>query len=64
MDRALIVMILYRSFSLIIVSLQLCMCFQEPLKEWFEKAHNAARDERYLMGEILLNYEASKKSIL
>jgi len=63
-DRALIVMILYRSFSLIIVSLQLCMCFQEPLKEWFEKAHNAARDERYLMGEILLNYEASKKSIL
>lgn len=47
----------FRIFSLITVSLQLVMMFQEPLKCWFEKAHRAARDDRYLIGETLLNWK-------
>jgi hypothetical protein len=46
-----------RIFSIVTISLQLVMTFREPLKRWFEKAHQAARDDRYLIGEILLNWE-------
>jgi E3 ubiquitin-protein ligase MARCH6 len=47
----------FRTFSLVTVSFQLIMVFQEPLKSWFEKAHRAARDDRYLIGETLLNWK-------
>ena len=35
---------------------QLGMVWQSQLRGWFEAAHRAARNDRYLIGEILLNY--------
>ena len=46
-----------RVLFIVTISLQLVMTFREPLKRYFEKAHQAARDDRYLIGEVLLNWE-------
>lgn len=35
---------------------QLCYAFREPIKRWFRSAHQAARDGRYLIGEVLMDY--------
>ena len=48
--------LMYRT-SLVIDSLYLVLqIWRGQLKVWFEKAHRAARDDRYLVGEILLNH--------
>ena len=31
--------------------------WREEIKEWFNAAHNTARDERYLVGRLLTNYQ-------
>lgn len=49
-------MIIYRIFTVITISFQLATTFQQPLKYLFISAHNAARNDRYLIGEELLNY--------
>lgn len=39
------------------VLIQLGSAFRSKLEGWFEAAHAAARDDRYLIGEVLVNYE-------
>jgi len=48
--------ILYRLLFSIALSAQLAFSFQPQLRAWFNVAHKAARDDRYLIGEILLDY--------
>jgi E3 ubiquitin-protein ligase MARCH6 len=50
-------MMVYRLCSLSHVLLQLSSSFRDSIDVWFEAAHEAARDGRYLIGERLLNYE-------
>lgn len=50
-------MSLYRYAVLFVIVIQLTVCFQSSLASWYKSAHNAARDHRYLVGEILLNYK-------
>ena len=39
------------------VLVQLASASTGRLETWFQAAHDAARDDRYLIGEILMNYE-------
>lgn len=43
------------------VLVQLCSAFRGQLEGWFEAAHAAARDDRYLIGEILMNYDGENQ---
>ena len=47
----------FRTCMAIHVIVQLCSANRGRLEGWFEAAHNAARDDRYLIGEVLMNYE-------
>ncbi len=52
----------FRQFALrlcmvVHVVVQLCSAFRGQMEGWFEAAHSAARDDRYLIGEVLLNYD-------
>lgn len=38
------------------VMLQLCSASKARLEGWFHAAHEAARDDRYLIGEVLMNH--------
>ena len=38
--------------------LQLCHTFSGQIQNWFSAVHKTARDDRYLIGEVLLNYES------
>jgi E3 ubiquitin-protein ligase MARCH6 len=38
------------------MTLRICIIFSKEIKEWFKVAHKEARDDRYLIGNILLNY--------
>lgn len=49
-------MIVYDICTIAIISLQLIAKFQSKLHNWFVAVHNAARDDRYLIGVILLDY--------
>ena len=44
------------------IIVQLCSAFRAPLEIWFQAAHKAARDDRYLIGEVLMNYEPADDS--
>ena len=48
----------YRCFVLTTIATQLSVLFRGSLKRWFSAAHKAARDERYLIGEVLLNFDS------
>ena len=50
-------MLMFRSCMALHVLFQLCSAFREQLERWFEAAHSAARDDRYLIGEVLMNYD-------
>lgn len=49
-------LIVFRAFMALIFMTQFMISFQSQLKDWFKVAHKAARDDRYLVGEVLLNY--------
>lgn len=55
-------LLVYRLVAVITMSLQIAGGFQKPLQRWFDAVHKAARDDRYLIGEILLNYKATRKT--
>jgi hypothetical protein len=46
----------FRVFAIVTMLAQLAAANQPALRCWFQVAHKAARDSRYLEGEILLNY--------
>ncbi len=47
---------IFRFFALISVFMQLLVSKRDGLGRWYEAAHKIARDDRYLIGDILLNY--------
>lgn len=49
-------MMLYRFFTIGVIALQLIAMCRSKLRNWFEAVHNAARDDRYLVGVTLLEY--------
>jgi len=50
-------MILFRLLSIFMILIQIGSVFKAPLKKWLQVAHMTARDDRYLVGETLLNYQ-------
>eukprot|EP00538_Stauroneis_constricta_P007814 CAMPEP_0119568068 /NCGR_PEP_ID=MMETSP1352-20130426/37812_1 /TAXON_ID=265584 /ORGANISM="Stauroneis constricta, Strain CCMP1120" /LENGTH=69 /DNA_ID=CAMNT_0007617405 /DNA_START=84 /DNA_END=290 /DNA_ORIENTATION=- len=49
-------MFIFRLSVVLLTASQLVITFQHVIHVWFEAAHSAARDDRYLIGEILMNY--------
>lgn len=49
---------IFRFWSVVIISAQLGLLYKAPLEKWYKAAHDAARDQRYLIGEVLLDYQA------
>lgn len=49
---------LYRYSIFNVVLIQLALGFQDALSMWYKAAHKTARDHRYLVGEVLLNYQS------
>jgi len=56
-ERGLFRQVSFRVCMVVHVVIQLCSAFRVQIEGWFEAAHSAARDDRYLIGEVLLNYE-------
>jgi E3 ubiquitin-protein ligase MARCH6 len=52
-------MVAFRLCTLSHIIFQLASAFREIIDGWFEAAHEAARDDRYLTGEVLLNYDSN-----
>jgi E3 ubiquitin-protein ligase MARCH6 len=52
---------IYRASVIVVVLFEICSNSRGPLKKWYISAHKAARDHRYLIGKILLNYEKNHK---
>ena len=48
--------ILFRILAISTTTIQILTSNKAGLKKWFKAAHKIARDDRYLIGEILLNY--------
>ena len=48
--------LLLQSLCAFTICMQSLLVFHDELWQWFEVAHKAARDDRYLIGEVLLNY--------
>lgn len=46
----------FRLSTFVVIATKLCISFRSPLQQWFKVAHKAARDDRYLVGEVLLNF--------
>jgi E3 ubiquitin-protein ligase MARCH6 len=57
-ERGLFRMAVFRICMATHVIVQLCSAFRGRLEGWFQAAHAAARDDRYLIGEVLMNYNA------
>eukprot|EP00980_Cylindrotheca_fusiformis_P001980 scaffold443_cov125-Cylindrotheca_fusiformis.AAC.29 len=56
-ERGVFRMMLFRLCTVIHVGVQLCLAHRGRIDSWFQVAHEAARDDRYLVGEILMNYD-------
>jgi len=51
--------VMFRLCAIGHVGVQLCTAHRRRIQQWFRFAHDAARDDRYLVGEILMNYDPS-----
>jgi E3 ubiquitin-protein ligase MARCH6 len=51
-------LLVFRVLGVVTIGMQCFFVFNEELKEWFKIVHEAARDDRYLVGELLLDYSA------
>ena len=49
-------MLLFRALVVVTAICRYLLSYKEYLQSWFDAAHTAARDERYLVGETLLDY--------
>jgi hypothetical protein len=59
-ERGLLKMVLFRICMAVHVLVQLGSSSRARLEIWFQAAHDAARDDRYLIGEILMNYDPNE----
>ena len=57
-------LIVFRTFMVLTFTSQFMISFQSQLEDWFKVAHKAARDDRYLVGEVLLNYSQKPQQLL
>jgi len=48
--------LVFRVFTVVTLAVQMSIAFRAQIRAWFGAVHNAARDDRFLIGEILLNY--------
>jgi E3 ubiquitin-protein ligase MARCH6 len=55
-ERGFFRQLVFRSCMISHIIVQLCSSFRSRLELWFESAHNSAKDARYLIGEVLMNY--------
>ena len=55
-ENALYRAFVFRTFAAVTLLAQLAAANRAGMRRWFQAAHRAARDGRYLEGEILLNY--------
>jgi E3 ubiquitin-protein ligase MARCH6 len=60
-ERGLFRQLVFRCCMISHIIVQLCSSFRSQLDRWFESAHNSAKDARYLIGEILMNYEGDNR---
>lgn len=56
-ERGLFRQCTFRLCMTVHITVQLCSAFRGQMEGWFEAAHSAARDDRYLIGEVLMNYD-------
>eukprot|EP00804_Cyclotella_cryptica_P023315 CCRYP_000472-RB/>CCRYP_000472-RB protein AED:0.04 eAED:0.04 QI:239/1/1/1/1/1/5/608/1378 len=56
--------LLFRMLAIATAVTQLLRSCKNSLQRWFEAAHKIARDDRYLIGEILLNYSPPQRSTI
>jgi E3 ubiquitin-protein ligase MARCH6 len=61
-ERGVFRMMLFRMCTLIHVGIQLCSAHRGRIEKGFQVAHEAARDDRYLVGEILMNYDPNDEN--
>jgi len=54
-------MFIFRIHALFVAATRLCVIFQFELNQWFKVAHNTIRNDRYLIGEELLDYVSEQK---
>lgn len=54
-------MITFRISAALVLTIRLCFVCHNMLHHWFQAAHRAARDDRYLVGEVLMDYIPDKK---
>jgi hypothetical protein len=60
-DNALYRAIVFRTFAVVTLLAQFAAANRAAMRRWFQAAHKAARDGRYLEGEILLNYDTDNE---
>jgi hypothetical protein len=53
---------MFRIFASVSTAIDFFNSSKRSLTRWFEVAHKVARDDRYLVGEILLNYSPLRES--
>ncbi len=53
---------MFRIFATVSMVIDFLNSSKRSLTRWFEVAHKVARDDRYLVGEILLNYSPLRES--
>lgn len=61
-ERGLFQLIVFRACLAVHVLVQICSASRERLERWFQAAHDAARDDRYLIGEVLMDYDPATAS--
>eukprot|EP00977_Amphora_coffeiformis_P013576 scaffold3586_cov164-Amphora_coffeaeformis.AAC.27 len=50
-------LVIVRTILGLACTIELIRAFREELSSWFDAAHKTARDDRYLIGKVLLNYD-------
>lgn len=56
--------VLFQCSSIMTLIIQVSSASRESLKYWFDAVHKEAREDRYLVGEILLDYNPSGRKTL
>lgn len=50
-------LVIFRSLMCVGCAIEILRSFRDELSSWFDAAHKTARDDRYLIGRVLLNYD-------
>lgn len=61
LEKGIYLSALFKASTIFVITIQLATAFEVPLRSWFHAAHNIARDDRYLIGQILMDYVPQQK---